>query len=111
MDFKVGESVYVDIFSKPNIWRVKCNVIKTETLKVPAGKFETIVVEPELNFDGVMKKGKVRVWFTNDERRIPVQVKSKITIGSILVRLKDFRLAQPSKDQKSEVPNEQFTQN
>ena len=110
MDFTVGESVYIDIFSKPEIWRVKCNVIKTETLRVPAGEFETIVVEPELHFDGVMKKGKVRVWFTNDERRIPVQVRSKITIGSILVRLKDFRLGSPQKEQKSEAPNEQFSQ-
>lgn len=110
MDFKVGESVYVDIFSKPDIWRIKCHVIKTEKIKVPAGEFDTIVVEPELRFDGVMKKGKVRVWFTNDERRIPVQVSSKITIGSILVRLKDFRLGPSPKDQKSEIPNEQFSQ-
>lgn len=110
MDFTVGEPIYVDIFSKPDIWRIKCNVIKTETLKVPAGEFETIVVEPELRFDGVMKKGKVRIWFTNDERRIPVQVQSKITIGSILVRLKDYRLGPPPKDRKSEVPSEQFSQ-
>ncbi|MCP4399262.1 MAG: DUF3108 domain-containing protein [bacterium] len=107
--FKVGEAVYVDIFSKPNIWRVKCNVIKTEKIKVPAGEFDTIVVEPELRFDGVMKKGNVRVWFTNDERRIPVQVKSKIAIGSILIRLKDFRVGHPLEEQESEVPNEQFT--
>ncbi len=107
--FKVGEAVYVDIFSKPNIWRVKCNVIKTEKIKVPAGEFDTIVVEPELRFDGVMKKGNVRVWFTNDERRIPVQVKSKIAIGSILIRLKDFRVGHPREEQESEVPNEQFT--
>ena len=110
MDFTVGKPVYIDIFSKPDIWRIKCNVVKTEKINVPAGEFDTIVVEPELRFDGVMKKGKIRIWFTNDERRIPVQVKSKITIGSILVRLKEFRLGPPPKEQKSEILNEQITQ-
>jgi len=92
LDLKVGRPVYVDIFARGKNWQVKCEVPGTETLDVPAGKFETIIVEPELRFDGVMKKGKVRVWFTNDERRIPVQVRSKIAIGSILIRLEDYRM-------------------
>ena len=92
LDLQVGKPVYVDIFARGKNWQVKCEVPGTETLEVPAGKFETIIVEPELRFDGVMKKGKVRVWFTHDEHRIPVQVRSKIAIGSILIRLEDYRL-------------------
>ena len=91
LDLQVGQPVYVDIFARGKNWQVKCEVPGTEILDVPAGKFETIIVEPELRFDGVMKKGKVRVWLTNDERRIPVQVRSKIAIGSILIRLEDYR--------------------
>ncbi len=94
LDLQVGKPVYVDIFAKRKNWQVKCNVLKIETIKVPAGKFETILVEPELHFDGIMKKGKVKVWFTNDEHRIPVQVRTKIAIGSILVRLKKFRIGE-----------------
>ncbi len=94
LDLTVGKPVYVDIFAKSKSWRVKCDVIKTETLNVPAGEFETIVVEPELHFDGVMKKGKIRVWFTNDQRKIPVQVQSKISLGSILVRLEDYQMSE-----------------
>ena len=92
LDLEVGKPVYVDIFARRKNWQVKCNVLRTEKIKVPAGKFETIIVEPELRFDGLMKKGKVKVWFTNDERRIPVQVKSKIVIGSITMKLKSYRL-------------------
>jgi hypothetical protein len=86
--------VYVDIFAKRKNWQVKCDVLKIETIKVPAGEFETIVVEPELHFDGIMKKGKIRVWFTNDKRRIPVQVRSKIAIGSILIRLEEYKMSE-----------------
>jgi hypothetical protein len=33
------------------------------------------------------------VWLSDDERRIPVQVKSKVPIGSISVSLTEMRLA------------------
>jgi hypothetical protein len=92
LDLQVGQPVYVDIFARGKNWQVKCDVLAIETIEVPAGKFETILVEPELRFDGVMKKGKIKVWLTNDAHRIPVQVRSKIAIGSILIRLVDYRL-------------------
>ena len=91
-ELEVGTPVYVDIFAKKQNWRVTCNVLRTETIKVGAGEFDTILVEPEINFDGIMKKGKIKVWFTNDERRIPVQVKSKIVIGAITMELEEYQL-------------------
>jgi hypothetical protein len=94
LDLQVGTPVYVDIFAKRKNWQVKCNVLRTEKIKVPAGKFDTILIEPELRFDGLMKKGKVKVWFTNDKRRIPVQIKSKIVIGSITMKLKSYQLGE-----------------
>jgi hypothetical protein len=93
LNLHVGTPVYVDIFARRKNWQVKCDVLKTETIKVSAGKFDTIIVEPELHFEGVMKKGKVKVWFTNDDRRIPVQVRCKIAIGSILIKLEDYKLS------------------
>jgi hypothetical protein len=92
LELKVGTPVYVDIFAKRQNWRVKCDVLKTESVQVGAGTFDTILVEPELKFDGVMKKGKVKVWFTNDEHRIPVKVKSKIAIGAITMELEEYQL-------------------
>ena len=87
---EIGQPINVNVFAKRKTSVVTCNVIRRETIKVPAGKFETILVEPILDFDGVMKKGKMQVWFTDDERRIPVQVKSKMTIGSVVVRLEKY---------------------
>lgn len=92
LDLEVGTPVYLNLYAKRQNWRVKCEVLTTETLKVKAGTFDTIVVEPELNFDGIMKKGKIRAWFTTDEHRIPVQVKSKIAIGAITMELEEYTL-------------------
>jgi hypothetical protein len=36
-----------------------------------------------------INKGDIRVWFTTDERRIPVRMKAKVIIGSIVADLVD----------------------
>lgn len=69
-------------------------VVKRERIEVPAGKFDCVMVEPVLKSEGIFKsKGQMFVWLTDDERRIPVLVKSKVAIGSISVSLTDMRLA------------------
>ena len=69
-----------------------------ERVEVPAGKFDCVLVEPILKSEGVFKsKGSILVWLTDDARRLPVLVKSKIPIGSISVSLTDMRLAFPGR--------------
>jgi hypothetical protein len=69
-------------------------VVKRERIEVPAGKFDCVMLEPVLKSEGIFKsKGQMFVWLSDDERRIPVLVKSKVPIGSISVSLTDMRLA------------------
>jgi Protein of unknown function (DUF3108) len=50
-----------------------------------------LVVMP---FQGLfLNQGNIRVWFTNDERRIPVRMKAKVIIGSIVADLVNRGLA------------------
>jgi len=93
LDFQVGNSIYMDVFSSKKNWRVKANVLRKERITVPAGTFNTIVVEPEIKFDGILKTGNMTLWFTDDERKIPVKMKSNITIGSIEANLEKLQLA------------------
>jgi Protein of unknown function (DUF3108) len=73
-------------------------VLKRERIEVPAGKFNCVQVEPVLKSEGVFQaKGNVYVWLTDDERRIPVLVKSKVPVGSIAVSLTDMRLSLPGR--------------
>ena len=66
-------------------------VLKRETLRVPAGKFDTYKVEPSTEgIGGVFKKdkdAKIHIWLTADERRLPVKVKSKVAVGSFVGEL------------------------
>jgi hypothetical protein len=66
-------------------------VIGKETINVPAGTFETLVLEPDLqNVEGVFSKkqrAKIKLWVTNDESRLLVQMKSKAKVGSFVAEL------------------------
>jgi len=66
-------------------------VVGKETVDVPAGRFETLVLEPDLkNLENVFSKkqrAKIRIWVTNDERRLLVQMESEAIVGSFVAEL------------------------
>jgi len=64
-------------------------------LTMPAGKFATIKVGTFPKYEGVfMNKGESFIWLTDDRRKIPVLVKSTISIVSTLTKM------EPGKDIK-----------
>ena len=66
---------------------VSTKVEAKETIKVPAGTFQTIRVSPE-NATGTEKsKGKIWIWYTDDARRIPVQMRGKMFWGTLTMKL------------------------
>jgi len=89
-----GASVSIPTHDNEKSYDMEVKVIRRERVEVPAGKFDCVLVEPVLKSEGIFKsKGQMLVWLSDDERRIPVQVKSKVPIGSISVALTDMRLA------------------
>jgi hypothetical protein len=59
-----------------------------ETVTTPAGTFKTIRVEPQ-GPEGLIGKGKtLTLWLTDDERKMPVQIKSKLKVGTLTGKLK-----------------------
>jgi hypothetical protein len=74
-------------------YQVRIRVLGKETVETALGFFETIKIEPviqdmEIIFDK-KKDGKLYIWLTDDEKRIPVKMKSELAFGSIQVLLTD----------------------
>lgn len=62
-------------------------VLRREKISVPAGEFDTWVVQPRLELDGDFRPmGDILVWLTADERRFIVRVEGKIRIGTLHAR-------------------------
>ena len=64
----------------------RARVIRRENVYVAGTKYDTYLVEPDLkDVRGVFEKSKdsrIRLWYTADERRLLVKIKSKVIVGS-----------------------------
>jgi hypothetical protein len=62
------------------------DVVRKEKIKVPAGIFETYLIEPDIShIGGVFEKSpdaKIQLWISADGKRIPIRIKSKVVVGS-----------------------------
>lgn len=88
MPLEPGAEFFLDSHTDKKTYAIKVKVTGRETVETPAGKFSCLVVEPRLRSGAFFKgDGKLTIWLTDDERRIPVQMKSKIPVGSISVLL------------------------
>ncbi len=88
-----GKDVVFDILNREEQYPLLVKIIKRETVKTPAGKFNCIVVEPQFRGEGIfVSKGKsLRVWLTDDERKLPVKMKTEVFIGSVSAELLEYR--------------------
>lgn len=85
---KVGDSFDLAAVSGKKKYNLKVLCHGREKIKVPAGEFQTLIVEPVLKGDGLFKaKGKLTIWVTDDEFHTPVKMQSKIPVGSIKAEL------------------------
>lgn len=84
----VGKSLELSAVSGNKSYRLRVICHREETVTVPAGTFRTWVIEPVLKEDGLFKaKGRLWIWVTRDERRLPVKMQSKIPVGSVKAEL------------------------
>ena len=88
---EVGRKLELDAFGDGDVYRLGVLVHRREKIRVPAGAFSCLVVEPVIQGEGIFsQKGKLTIWLTDDERRIPVLMKSKVLVGSIDCRLRSI---------------------
>ncbi len=66
---------------------VAARVEGKEKLKVPAGTYQTIRVAAEANSGTLKGRGRVWAWFTDDANHTPVQMRAKLSWGTLLFRL------------------------
>jgi len=83
-------------------YQLTVNVLRKERVSTLAGVFDCVVVQPHLAFQGVLRqRGEVFLWVTDDQRRLPVLIRSKIVIGSININLQNAQWVQPSRGASS----------
>jgi len=88
---KVGDIITLYNFYKNTTNELGVKFLGRQELEVEAGTFNTVVVEPLVKEGGLFKsEGRIVIWLTDDERKIPVRVNAKVVIGSIDTELREY---------------------
>lgn len=98
--FKIGETLSVPTTNGKRLVQTEVKVAKVKKLKVPAGKFNALLLKPDTkDLRGIFRKSKgagIDLWVSNDSRRIPLMMKSKVSVGSFRIEL--VRIEGPDTD-------------
>jgi len=89
---EIGKPVFIDVNADEKNWRVEVKVLGKGTAKIPGlGSFKVFKTEPQARFrldNTPLKKGNMWIWFSSDKRRIPLIVKVKAPIASVMAVIK-----------------------
>lgn len=97
------------LFDNGKHYRFAVRFLKRERIDLPpplGRDAATLVVEPRL-VEGTglfVKKGRLTVWLTDDERRIPVRMKSAVAIGSVGADLEEYRRGDEEASRSTAAP-------
>lgn len=103
---EVGQTYSFERYFKKEMNPVVLKVLKREPMELPDGsKIQCLVVQPIVGEKGSLfsRQADARVWLTDDERRIPVQIRIRFPFGIITMRLKEMQLA-PSTPPAAQTP-------
>ncbi len=88
---RVGEKIMLQNFFKDTTYSLAVKFLGRQRIEVDAGTFDCIIVEPLMKEGGLFKsEGRVLIWLTDDERKIPVKVSTKVVVGSIDAELREY---------------------
>jgi hypothetical protein len=97
LPISVGQTYEFARYFRPDRNPVVIRVLRKERVKVPAGEFNTIVIQPIIKSGGVFaENGEAQLWVTDDDRRLLVQMKTRLSIGSINLYLTSYQGGDPA---------------
>jgi hypothetical protein len=96
-DFEIGKPLHLPVNDGSKTYDVTLDVQAQEAIQTPLGQRSAIRVEPKV-FSGLFKrKGRMLVWFSEDDQHLPLRIKFMIAVGPITATLRSVtHIAQKS---------------
>jgi len=84
----VGTILHLPVMDGKEPYLLEVKILESEKLRTVLGTVETLVIQPLVRPEGTFEgKRGVKLWITNDARRIPVKIQTKVTVGSVTAKL------------------------
>ena len=90
----VNDNIPIEIFMDKEEWPLKLTYMGTESNKKVKGgdRYNTYLFSPETIAGSVLNEGdRMKVWVSQDANRLPVLIESPVSVGSVMVVLKDYK--------------------
>jgi hypothetical protein len=92
LDLEVGKTYTFHRYFRPDRNPVVIKVLRRERLRVPAGSFNAIVIQPIIKSRGIFAEGgEAEIWLSDDPNRMMLQMKTRLPIGSLNLVLTSYR--------------------
>lgn len=82
-----GTSFQLPIVSGNHVTDVTLHVEARETVRTPTTTYRTVRVQPMADSGPARKRGKLWIWYSDDDRHIPVQMRARLFWGTLTFRL------------------------
>jgi hypothetical protein len=88
----LGQDIRFPLADSMRTVTVAMKVEAREEIKTPAGTFQTIRVQPTADEGIVKNRGKIWIWYTDDARHMPVQIRATLyqVFGTITFHLQSY---------------------
>jgi len=83
----LGHNFVLPVVDALHVVPVTMKVEGREEIKTPLGSFKTLRVQPIADAGVVKNRGNIWIWYTDDERHLPVQMRARLFWGTITFRL------------------------
>ena len=87
LPIELGHNFVIPVVDAMHIVPVTMKVEGREEIKTPLGVFKTLRVQPTAAAGVVKNRGNIWIWYTDDERHLPVQMRARLFWGTITFRL------------------------
>lgn len=94
---EVGQTYTWNRYFKPDRNPVKVTVVRRERIRVPAGEFDAVVLQPSIKAKGIFAEGaNALVWLAEGEGRMMLQMKTKLPFGHVQFQLRSREMVKES---------------
>jgi hypothetical protein len=102
---EVGKTYTFNRYFRPDRNPVIIRVLRRERVRVPAGTFDAIVLQPIIKTSGIFSEGgQAEIWLTDDDKKMMLQMKSRLSFGSLNLYLRSYRFNEAQPEPEPDVP-------
>ena len=88
LDLSPGKAYDFTLYADLKLYDVHARVIRREVVQTPAGTFNCVLIEPDMKNAGVAREERLFIWYSDDDRRLPVRIRTEVKFGSVTATLR-----------------------